>query len=262
MQWFYYDGESNCGPVETPALTNLLVRGKINGETLVWREGMADWQPLAETEIISSLQWEEPAAATETAPAIETLPEPASLAASVTTKSLADDMRSELPPSPVAGQLSEDVIQTLRGSYLSGAYWFYWIAGLSVVNIILHSVQSNVSLALGLATTDLLYYFGESMAEDPSLGYVRGIVLGINVLLIVLTAACGWLASMGHRYLYLFGLILVAFDSLLFIFPFFSFIAIAVHGYALFAMGTGLLALWKIREAESKLSSSLVPEVS
>jgi hypothetical protein len=46
MTWFYAsDGQQN-GPVSDEQLDELLRSGKINYATLVWREGMTDWQPL------------------------------------------------------------------------------------------------------------------------------------------------------------------------------------------------------------------------
>ena len=46
MDWFYATNDQQVGPVSDPELDQLLASGKITGETLVWREGMADWQPL------------------------------------------------------------------------------------------------------------------------------------------------------------------------------------------------------------------------
>lgn len=44
--WFYSINGQQMGPVAEAQLDELLGSGKINGDTPVWREGMADWQPL------------------------------------------------------------------------------------------------------------------------------------------------------------------------------------------------------------------------
>ena len=45
MNWHYaIDGE-NRGPVGDEEIQGLVQQGVITGETLVWREGMADWAP-------------------------------------------------------------------------------------------------------------------------------------------------------------------------------------------------------------------------
>jgi uncharacterized RDD family membrane protein YckC len=45
MNWFYAENGQQRGPVTEADLQALLAAGKINSETLVWREGMAEWQP-------------------------------------------------------------------------------------------------------------------------------------------------------------------------------------------------------------------------
>lgn len=46
MNWFYSDGNQKNGPVSDSQLDELLRSGTISQATLVWREGMSDWQPL------------------------------------------------------------------------------------------------------------------------------------------------------------------------------------------------------------------------
>jgi len=46
MNWFYSTDGQRTGPISEAQLDELLRSGKINRDTLVWHEGMADWQPL------------------------------------------------------------------------------------------------------------------------------------------------------------------------------------------------------------------------
>jgi uncharacterized membrane protein len=46
MNWYYAAGGQQQGPVDDAQLDALLSSGQINAETLIWREGMANWQPL------------------------------------------------------------------------------------------------------------------------------------------------------------------------------------------------------------------------
>jgi uncharacterized RDD family membrane protein YckC len=48
MNWYYVDGGQQAGPVDDAQLEELLRSGKINPGTLVWREGMANWQLYSE----------------------------------------------------------------------------------------------------------------------------------------------------------------------------------------------------------------------
>jgi uncharacterized RDD family membrane protein YckC len=45
MQWYYADNGQQAGPVEESEFPGLLRAGKLTPETLVWREGMANWAP-------------------------------------------------------------------------------------------------------------------------------------------------------------------------------------------------------------------------
>lgn len=46
-QWFYAEGNrERCGPLSSENLLELFRSGRIALDTLVWREGMGDWQPL------------------------------------------------------------------------------------------------------------------------------------------------------------------------------------------------------------------------
>jgi uncharacterized RDD family membrane protein YckC len=45
MKWYYADAGRQVGPVEDAQLDELLQSGAVRDDTLVWREGMANWQP-------------------------------------------------------------------------------------------------------------------------------------------------------------------------------------------------------------------------
>ena len=46
MDWYYVVDSQQRGPVPEDRLDELLRSGAITGDTLVWRDGLADWQPL------------------------------------------------------------------------------------------------------------------------------------------------------------------------------------------------------------------------
>jgi len=54
MSWFYVNAGQQAGPVDDAQLDALLAAGQINSETLVWREGMASWQPHREARTAGS----------------------------------------------------------------------------------------------------------------------------------------------------------------------------------------------------------------
>lgn len=69
MNWYYELNGQRQGPVPESALQGLLASGTITQRTLVWREGMANWAPLAEA-------WTPPPAATGAETPGSATPEP------------------------------------------------------------------------------------------------------------------------------------------------------------------------------------------
>ncbi len=51
MNWYYVDGGQQAGPVDDGQLAGLVRDGKVQPDTLVWREGLADWQPYQEAKL-------------------------------------------------------------------------------------------------------------------------------------------------------------------------------------------------------------------
>lgn len=45
MTWYYADAGRQVGPIEEAALDDLVRSGAVRDDTLVWHEGMANWQP-------------------------------------------------------------------------------------------------------------------------------------------------------------------------------------------------------------------------
>lgn len=45
MQWYYVDNNQQAGPVQETDFPPLIQAGKLRAETLVWREGMTNWEP-------------------------------------------------------------------------------------------------------------------------------------------------------------------------------------------------------------------------
>jgi hypothetical protein len=53
--WFYTQGGQHKGPVPADDLHKLLAARTIDGETPIWRKGLASWQPLRTTEVGTQL---------------------------------------------------------------------------------------------------------------------------------------------------------------------------------------------------------------
>jgi len=47
MNWYYVENGQQAGPVEETEFPRLARLGKLRGDTLMWREGMANWEPFS-----------------------------------------------------------------------------------------------------------------------------------------------------------------------------------------------------------------------
>ncbi len=273
-EWYYVEGGQAQGPIDAGTLAGFLFSGKVNGETPIWKEGMADWIPLATSEIMQGfLEAEEtpheaivhevslePAAKAMSAQAVEsTMAEQTANAAFDPRAGLEEELKKPLTSDP-AVTAPESALAEHLSVFTTGANWFYWIAGLTLLNAILIAVQSPVILALGLSSAEITSWFAYDQETGEIDQNIMWISVGVALLLSAIVAGMGWLANKGNKAVYLVGMVLIALDTLLFIFPNFSIIALVVHGYALYAMFNGFMALLQIEKIEKSVLDGQNPE--
>ncbi len=56
MNWYYADGTQQQGPVSEADFAQLVQAGKVTDQTMVWREGMADWQPYGNVKATTAVE--------------------------------------------------------------------------------------------------------------------------------------------------------------------------------------------------------------
>lgn len=54
MDWYYAEANQRLGPVDDSEFRSLRSSGRIGPNTLVWRNGMADWRPLSSVDVSPS----------------------------------------------------------------------------------------------------------------------------------------------------------------------------------------------------------------
>jgi len=147
VQWFYVVNNAQAGPVDEAQLADLLRTGVITSNTLVWKEGMANWLPYSN------------ALAPAGAPP---LPASATNFASAGTRACAQcgQYFPESDVVPLAGAFvcancKPLALQRMReGSWLSGSrrYAGFWIrlAAVFIDGLILFAVQMVVGLGMGV----------------------------------------------------------------------------------------------------------------
>jgi len=139
---------------------------------------------------------------------------------------------------PAAPANVEELAQRLPG-FLSGARWFWWIAGLTAVNVALALGHANINFILGLAFTQL--------AHAAFAGQV-GVAIVVDALFIGGFWLIGRQAQKGQTWAFLLGGLIYVVDGLIYL-NFQDWLPVAFHAYALFAIGKAFMSLQAARKA-------------
>lgn len=108
-----------------------------------------------------------------------------------------------------AGVKQQPSVQSLEATVAvkRGANWFYWIAGLSLVNTIVAVTGGNFHFILGLGITEITDAFRSP--EGRMVGYF------IDVLVLGFFLMCGYMAGKCHKWAFLMGMGFYALDAAL-----------------------------------------------
>ncbi len=248
MNWYYVHGSETVGPITEEEFNELRYSGVITDETMVWQEGWSDWLPLAQVPGLggqaadhavaetSGLKLASRSAPMEAYAQQPVQPESAG-APGMPMHGEAADAEADLPL-----EFGEDAEH-----FVSGAKWFYWIAGLSLVNSLIAFFKGGIYFVIGLAYTQIVDAFGLVFEED--FGTVAMVVaLVVNVIISGMFALVGYFSLKGIRWLMVAGIVVYVIDGLLFLL-FMDWLSVAFHGYAGFCLIRGFLALNRLKKA-------------
>ena len=149
-------------------------------------------------------------------------------------------MFEENQPAPQVADTEE-----LQGQVNSGANWFFWIAGLSLVNSLIIFFDGDRSFAIGLGITQIVDAIASVSVADGASTIVKTLALVFDVIVIAVFVGFGFLGRARHLWAFIVGIALFALDSLIFVIAF-DFIGIAIHALALFFLVRGMLAVRQI----------------
>ena len=156
---------------------------------------------------------------------------------------------TETGPVESRGVASEMLALHMQGR--RGANWFYWVAGLSLVNTVIMLAGGGLYFVVGLGVTLMADIFAAAISQNhpEAVWVVKGVALAFDVFVAAILAGFGWLS--GRRYLAIFavGMVLYFLDGLIYLFAE-DWLSVAFHGYALFCMWSGFQAYRKLRVLE------------
>jgi hypothetical protein len=201
------DGQQ-YGPVTLAQMKTWIVEGRIGAETQVWRSDTNAWLPAAQYVELGLGQ-----------PAVAPIAPVAPAA-----------------PGVIRAPAVSATNPLLERRARSGARWFYWIAGLSLINTFIAASGQGVVFVVGLAVTQYIYYFA---AQFGSGGVGVGIALSLMVA--AMFAMFGYFAWKRHSWSFIAGMVLYAADTLLAVLAG-VWLSVGFHVFVLFWIFLGLQA--------------------
>jgi hypothetical protein len=150
-----------------------------------------------------------------------------------------------------------DHAETYRVQMRSGARWFYWIAGLSLINTIAAFTNSNWSFLAGLGITQFVYGIALGLSESVG-GVITIIALVLNVLVAGFFIFLGVFANKGYTWAFIIGLIVYALDGLIFL-AFQMWFPLAFHVFVCWCLYKGLSANRSVKKVEAEIAATSTP---
>jgi len=160
-------------------------------------------------------------------------------------------------PEPDLNSQASQQAEMLAKKHKDGSGWFFWIAGLSLVNSAVILAGSDWSFLIGLGATQIIDGVALAIAAEAGAEGIT-IISVIAFILDVIVAGSfvlwGILARRNHRWAYIVGMILYALDGLIFLLVQ-DFASLGFHVFALFCLYKGFNACGKLNHLSSLVSA-------
>jgi hypothetical protein len=119
------------------------------------------------------------------------------------------------------------------------ANWLYWVAVLSVANIVLLYMGTDVGFAVSLGVSDILVYLGkETGGSFQTVSVMAGVVMAAIIWML------GWYACRAQMWAIIAGIVVLGLDTLLLLLGGVdAIISIAIHVWAIVSLFLALKAV-------------------
>lgn len=161
-------------------------------------------------------------------------------------------METQNPPIPDSSQLA--IIQKklyLDNRIRNGANWFFWIAGLSLINTIVFLFGGSFTFVIGLGATQIIDGFMSALSIQLGTGWsiVRLIGFIVDAIVAGIFIVFGFLGRKRFRVAIIIGMIVYALDGVILLL-FKDFLGTAFHAFALFGIGGSIKSISELVNLE------------
>jgi hypothetical protein len=144
---------------------------------------------------------------------------------------------------PAAGV--PDELAEMHKRVSSGGSWFYWVAGLSLVNSFAALSGSNWGFIFGLQITQFIDLYAREAG-----GNAKVVAMVLDVIAAGVFVLFGVFACKRHVWAFIVGMVLYGLDALLTVLATY-WLGVAFHAWVLFSLFVGLTAALQINRANA-----------
>lgn len=137
----------------------------------------------------------------------------------------------------------------LRHQLKSGANWFYWIAGLSLVNSAISLFDGNWNFAAGLGITQIFDGIARFGVEEGSGNWIKLVFFSLDLVVAGMFILLGVFANRRQSWAFIVGMTLYVLDGVILIFAG-DFFGIIIHAVALYFLFRGFMAARQMIQLE------------
>jgi hypothetical protein len=155
---------------------------------------------------------------------------------------LAQAQTPQITPEIIAAEKNK---LELESSFRSGARWFYWIAGLSIINTLIIMFKGSMNFVVGLGITQVIDILGQHFGGIGSF-----VALALNLIVFSVFIIIGVLCNKRYAWAFWIGIGLYALDGLVFLLGM-DLLAIGFHAFVIFCVYSGYKSLKKLEMLEA-----------
>ncbi|TWT18098.1 RDD family protein [Luteimonas marina] len=187
-EWYYADAaNARQGPVDAAALVRLRLQGQLGWETLVWREGMADWRPMRDFAA-------ELAQADDRGPLLSTA-DGSVVDAGHTSDPPPASADPASPYAPPTAAVSSDAAVVLGGEIVHAGFWKRF-AAMVIDGFITAAASWVVQIPLLMLAAGAGMMGGDMLASGGAMGII---VLSYGVGILIPLFYFAWMHSSGSQ---------------------------------------------------------------
>jgi len=140
------------------------------------------------------------------------------------------------------------IVTEFKKEYLTddiqkAANWFFWIAGLSIINSLIFYISTGMYFVVGLGITQFIDGFISGLMNSPS-----WIALIPNLMVAGFFIFIGYRARKYSKWAFIIGVIIYTLDALLYLY-FREWLAVGFHVFALVMISNGFFKVFEYDKA-------------